>query len=232
MSDARLAPQSYAFGAVLAAADITKSNLTHWAREGVIVPSVHGTTGTGKYRQFGFRNIFEARIASHLNRLGMSVSDIREVILRLALIDDSSIALVNGDEDLLERLLRLGEDGFAHAQTLFANREQHRNIARRWAAFKTPELRRRIFDYVGLSLDMSYDTVSDGLIMLPRSEGPESLLDPTYLPEVSVVVNLTSIITKVEIATGDTWPGVVASEVFARWGWRGAELQDDLETAG
>jgi len=71
---------SYTFADVMRITGATKSEMTHWTREGIVGADIAPGGGPGRHRKFAFLNLLEASIAVELNRLGAPVYVIRSLV--------------------------------------------------------------------------------------------------------------------------------------------------------
>lgn len=84
--------------AVCRAIGITYRQLDHWARTGVVEPSIQNALGSGSQRLYSFRDVLVLKIVKRLLDTGVSLQQIRVAITQLAEygVDDlSSVTLMS-----------------------------------------------------------------------------------------------------------------------------------------
>lgn len=84
----------------------TKRQISYWAREGIIVPSIQQAYGSGTRRRYSFDDLLQLRFVRQLKKHGWSLQKIREAITRLRDImgDPNSLqkaVLVHGSRTIL-----------------------------------------------------------------------------------------------------------------------------------
>lgn len=87
------------------AAGITYRQLDHWARTGLIVPSVRAAAGSGTQRLYSFRDILILRIVKRLLDTGVSLGNIRAAVAHLESrggVDLASITLMSDGASIYE----------------------------------------------------------------------------------------------------------------------------------
>jgi DNA-binding transcriptional MerR regulator len=194
--------RSYTFAEVVRVSGATKSNVTHWAREGLIRPALEQTTGTGHHRRFGFGNLVEARLAKHLNAGGMPIAHMSVLLDHVRFIDEASRAVAAGDTLQLRRILKqLLRNPSRRA--MGATLEQLQALGRQWQVLKTRELRTIVFKYFGVAYSLIDGT---SMLVIIEKEDEFSLTD---VGEAAVLVDMFAVLGAVELATDDQWPGGV-----------------------
>jgi len=93
-ADLRPLPQDvgYRGPVACAAAGITYRQLDHWARTGLVMPSVQGAQGSGSHRLYGFRDILILRIVKRLIDTGVSLANIRAAVQHLSTREGEDLA--------------------------------------------------------------------------------------------------------------------------------------------
>jgi DNA-binding transcriptional MerR regulator len=73
---------SFVFGrkAVIALAGISKMQLEHWDRSGIIKPSVKAGAGKGTRREYSFQDLVAMKVAKRLREEGISLQKIRKAL--------------------------------------------------------------------------------------------------------------------------------------------------------
>jgi DNA-binding transcriptional MerR regulator len=76
---------SWVFGrkAVIALADISKMQLEHWDRSGIVKPSVKAGAGKGTRREYSFQDLVALKVAKRLREEGISLQKIRKALVWL-----------------------------------------------------------------------------------------------------------------------------------------------------
>ena len=104
---------------VLAIVGITYRQLDHWARTGLLRPSLCDAKGSGSRRRYSYDDVVQLKVIKKLLDGGQSLQAARKVIDRLRadgesvgsaqlVIAGDSVALARGDEELVD-LLRGGQ---------------------------------------------------------------------------------------------------------------------------
>lgn len=57
--------------------------VSHWARTGLVTPTVRSAGGRGTWRQFGFADLVALRVAGELRQHGIPTQSIRRIVQRL-----------------------------------------------------------------------------------------------------------------------------------------------------
>ncbi len=108
------------------AAGITYRQLDHWARTGLVEPSIRAAAGSGSQRLYSFRDILVLRIVKRLLDTGVSLGNIRAAVAHLAsrggedlvsitlMSDGASIYECRSAEDVVD-LVRGGQGVFGIA---------------------------------------------------------------------------------------------------------------------
>jgi len=108
------------------AAGITYRQLDHWARTGLVQPSIRPAAGSGSQRLYSFRDILVLRIVKRLLDTGVSLGNIRAAVQHLAhrggddlvsitlMSDGASIYECRSAEDVVD-LVRGGQGVFGIA---------------------------------------------------------------------------------------------------------------------
>jgi hypothetical protein len=213
MSNAHLHPRTYTFTDLVSVSGATKSNITHWAREGVIQPVVQQTSGTGHHRKFGFRNIVEARLAQHLNRAAIPVSLMALLMEQVRFIDEAS---------LLDR--RVGEmlgRATKRSPHLLVDEENSEDLwlrSREWRLLKTPAVRPEYADFYGLSISLVDWSLTTITVL------KDEVFDLRGLAEAAILIDMGRLLSSIEATTSDHWPGCLTAdevrELFAKVGRR------------
>lgn len=87
------------------AAGITYRQLDHWARTGLVSPSIRGASGSGSQRLYSFRDILVLKIIKKLIDAGVSLQQVRVAVkaLKERGVDDlSSITLMSDGASIYE----------------------------------------------------------------------------------------------------------------------------------
>ncbi len=76
---------AYAFGrkAVLALVGITRTQLEHWDRSGIVKPSIKASTGKGTRREYSFKDLVALKVARWLRDEGISLQKVRKSLAYL-----------------------------------------------------------------------------------------------------------------------------------------------------
>jgi len=112
-------PEGFGGKQVLAIVGITYRQLDHWARTGLLRPSLCDAKGSGSRRRYSYDDVVQLKVIKKLLDGGQSLQAARKVIDRLRLEGESvasaqlviagdSVALARGDEELVD-LLRGGQ---------------------------------------------------------------------------------------------------------------------------
>lgn len=108
------------------AAGITYRQLDHWARTGLVVPSIRPAAGSGSQRLYSFRDILILRVVKRLLDTGVSLGNIRAAVSHLEsrggddlvsitlMSDGASIYECRSAEDVVD-LVRGGQGVFGIA---------------------------------------------------------------------------------------------------------------------
>jgi hypothetical protein len=80
------------------------------------------------------------------------------------------------------------------------------NRARQWQILKTPELRAEYADFYGFSISLVNWTIA--IILVQK----DHLFDLRELTEADVLINMGSLLSAIEVATGDRWPGGMSAD--------------------
>ncbi len=121
MTETVTSAPSQGFGGkqVLAIVGITYRQLDHWARTGLLRPSLCDAKGSGSRRRYSYDDVVQLKVIKKLLDGGQSLQAARKVIDRLRLEGESvasaqlviagdSVALARGDDELVD-LLRGGQ---------------------------------------------------------------------------------------------------------------------------
>lgn len=195
---------AYSFSEVVSLSGATESNLTHWARSGLIVPDARRRRGSGHHRSYAFRNVVEAAIANYLNAAGMSVAQMKAGIAHLKFIDDASAAIRDGDDQRFAAVRKRWEKlGYCYQPDVQGLRDE----AWRWRLAKTPRLRERLFAVVALSYSL-VNASNTFLFLVLRSE----TLELEAIGPAHIFISISNILTRLELATGAAWEGALSED--------------------
>ena len=95
----------YSPGEVRRYTGISYRQLDHWAREGVVVPSVSSAAGSGTRRRYSFRDILAIRVVKRLTDAGVSFRNVRlavQTLRQLGEDDLASVVLVSDGESVYQ----------------------------------------------------------------------------------------------------------------------------------
>lgn len=87
------------------AAGITYRQLDHWARTGLVSPSIRGAAGSGSQRLYSFRDILVLKVIKKLIDAGVSLQQVRVAVKALkerGVEDLSSITLMSDGASIYE----------------------------------------------------------------------------------------------------------------------------------
>jgi DNA-binding transcriptional MerR regulator len=112
-------PEGFGGKQVLAIVGITYRQLDHWARTGLLRPSLCDAKGSGSRRRYSYDDVVQLKVIKKLLDGGQSLQAARKVVDRLRLEGESvasaqlviagdSVALARGDDELVD-LLRGGQ---------------------------------------------------------------------------------------------------------------------------
>jgi hypothetical protein len=173
----------------------TKSNLTHWIREQVIVPVFPQSPGTGHHKKFGFRNMLEALIALYLN--GIPIAHMRTILDLFRFVDDVATADAAGNQKRLAALVKHAPKfltGEPHADGMLAY------LVRRWRMVKTPETRSNMYFALAYSLH-------DRSVSVITVASNEEFIPEQHIAGAAVIVDVRALLTALEDKTQDRLDG-------------------------
>ena len=76
----RTVTEGYTAKQVTAVTGVSYQTLNHWARTGVVKPSIAQAAGTGTERVYSFRDLIALKLAVELRKGGVTTSALRKVI--------------------------------------------------------------------------------------------------------------------------------------------------------
>jgi DNA-binding transcriptional MerR regulator len=108
---------------VTAATGVSYQTLNHWARTGLVEPSIARAAGTGTERIYSFRDLIALRLAVELRNGGVTTRAVRKVIefLRRSnglenplpearlVVTQSDVVLVHSNKELISALKKPGQ---------------------------------------------------------------------------------------------------------------------------
>ena len=112
--------------AVCRAIGITYRQLDHWARTGVVEPSIRPAVGSGSQRLYSFRDVLVLKVVKRLLDTGISLQQIRVAIAQLAeygvddlasvtlMSDGASVYLCTSEDEVID-LINGGQGVFGIA---------------------------------------------------------------------------------------------------------------------
>lgn len=115
--------EGYTAKQVTAVTGVSYQTLNHWARTGLVEPSIARAAGTGSERIYSFRDLIALKLAVELRKGGVTTRALRKVIdfLRTSnglesplsearlVVTDSDIVLVRSSKELVSVLKRPGQ---------------------------------------------------------------------------------------------------------------------------
>ena len=99
-------PESYTTADVVKITGATPRQLTYWARNAIVMPSVQSSNGPGTRRFYSFDDLIQLHFLYRLKDLGWSVQKIRYAIVNLRMVMDDpdplkSAMLAGGKKNIL-----------------------------------------------------------------------------------------------------------------------------------
>jgi DNA-binding transcriptional MerR regulator len=76
----RTVTEGYTAKQVIAVAGVSYQTLNHWARTGLVKPSIAQAAGTGTERVYSFRDLIALKLAVELRKGGVTTRAVRKVI--------------------------------------------------------------------------------------------------------------------------------------------------------
>jgi len=65
---------------IMSLARVSKINLSHWIKEGIVTPGIDKGAGRGKVRRWSFTDLIGLRVISMLRREGISLQRVRKIL--------------------------------------------------------------------------------------------------------------------------------------------------------
>src|SRR5438067_1213540 len=114
--------EGYTAKQVTAVTGVSYQTLNHWARTGLVKPSIAQAAGTGSERVYSFRDLIALKLAVELRKGGVTTRALRKVVdfLRASnglesplsearlVVTDSDIVLVRSSKELISVLKKPG----------------------------------------------------------------------------------------------------------------------------
>lgn len=92
MSSSDTTDRIYSIGEIAQISGFSVRQLSYWAKQGIIVPSVQQAHGSGTRRRYSFEDLLQLRFVRQLRNHGWSVQKIREAITKLReVMDDPQV---------------------------------------------------------------------------------------------------------------------------------------------
>ena len=119
--------EGYTAKQVTAVTGVSYQTLNHWAKTGLVEPSIAQAAGTGSERIYSFRDLIALKLAVELRKGGVTTRALRKVIdfLRHSdglesplsearlVVTDKDIVLVGSSKELISALKKPGQAYFA-----------------------------------------------------------------------------------------------------------------------
>lgn len=205
-------PLTYSPADLMRLTGATKSQYTYWTKQDVVRADVQAATGTGHHSRFSFFGLLQARLALHLNSVGMAAPKMRFLMAYLRMLEATARSEDHVGERILTAEVRraaktIGRQVKADPKRIVeivTNEVQKMNSeVASWRAVRRPGPERDRFSFIGFwySIDpFSGDILPPQLLAVPK----ESRLEFGGGGGAAVMLNIGDTLRELEQATGDS----------------------------